>query len=80
MDSYLKDVLDVCLRLLHVMAGIAWIGASLYFIRLDLKLRPPREPKEGVGGEDVVVDGQLVHADEAAIAQEHRRQAAKLPA
>ncbi len=51
MDSYLKDVLDVCLRLLHVMAGIAWIGASLYFIRLDLKLRPPREPKEGVGGE-----------------------------
>jgi uncharacterized membrane protein len=40
MDPYLKDVLDVCLRLLHVTAGIAWIGASFYFVRLDLSLRP----------------------------------------
>ncbi|MGE5689991.1 MAG: urate hydroxylase PuuD [Pseudomonadota bacterium] len=51
MDPYLRDVLDVCLRLLHVVAGIAWIGASFYFIRLDLGLRPPREPTQGVGGE-----------------------------
>jgi uncharacterized membrane protein len=49
--DYLKDVLDVILRLLHVVAGIAWIGASFYFIRLDLGLRPPAEPKEGVAGE-----------------------------
>ena len=40
-----------CLRLLHVIAGIAWIGASFYFIRLDLGLAPPKEPKEGVAGE-----------------------------
>ena len=32
-------------------AGIAWIGASFYFIRLDLGLAPPKEPKEGVAGE-----------------------------
>jgi uncharacterized membrane protein len=51
MDPYLRDVLDVCLRLLHVVAGIAWIGASFYFIRLDLGLRPPRKPKPGVVGE-----------------------------
>lgn len=52
MDAdYLKDVADLVLRLLHVVAGIAWIGASFYFIRLDLGLRPPAEPKEGVGGE-----------------------------
>jgi uncharacterized membrane protein len=54
--DYLKEVADVVLRLLHVVAGIAWIGASFYFIRLDLGLRPPpssdqEEPKEGVGGE-----------------------------
>lgn len=49
--DYLRDLADLALRLLHVVAGIAWIGASFYFIRLDLGLRPPAEPKEGVGGE-----------------------------
>jgi cytosine/adenosine deaminase-related metal-dependent hydrolase len=39
---------------------------------------PHRVDRLVVGGEDVVRDGQLVHADEAAIAEEHRRQAAKL--
>src|SRR3972149_6495174 len=49
MHPYLKDVLDVCLRLLHVIAGIAWIGASFYFVRLDLELRPPKSA-HGAGG------------------------------
>jgi uncharacterized membrane protein len=49
--EYLKELADVILRLLHVVAGIAWIGASFYFIRLDLGLRAPAEPKEGVAGE-----------------------------
>jgi uncharacterized membrane protein len=52
--SYLTDWLDLGLRWLHVVAGIAWIGASFYFIRLDLSLRPPRDPvdaKRGVSGE-----------------------------
>ena len=44
MDAdYLRDVADLCLRFLHVVAGIAWIGASFYFIRLDLGLRPPED-------------------------------------
>jgi uncharacterized membrane protein len=54
MDPYLRDVLDLLFRLLHVVAGIAWIGASFYFIKLDLKLRAPRDPRDeeqGVGGE-----------------------------
>ena len=52
MDAdYLRDVADLVLRFLHVVAGIAWIGASFYFIRLDLGLEPPREQKEGVAGE-----------------------------
>ena len=55
MDAdYLKDVLDAVLRLGHVVAAIAWIGASLYFIRLDLSLRPPkdtRDAEKGVAGE-----------------------------
>ncbi len=52
MDAdYLRDLADLVLRMLHVVAGIAWIGASFYFIRLDLGLAPPKEPKEGVAGE-----------------------------
>lgn len=54
MDPYLRDVLDICLRMLHVIAGIAWIGASFYFVRLDLALRPPKEARDaeaGVAGE-----------------------------
>jgi uncharacterized membrane protein len=53
-DPYLKDVLDVLLRMLHVIAGIAWIGASFYFVRLDLGLRPPKDRGDadaGVAGE-----------------------------
>ena len=54
MDPYLKDVLDVLLRMLHVVAGIAWIGASFYFVRLDLALRAPKRREDanaGVAGE-----------------------------
>ena len=54
MDPYLRDVLDVCIRMLHVVAGIAWIGASFYFVRLDLALRPAKDPADanaGVAGE-----------------------------
>ena len=52
MDAdYLRELADLVLRMLHVVAGIAWIGASFYFIRLDLGLAPPKEPKEGVAGE-----------------------------
>ena len=54
MDPYLRDVLDVLLRMLHVIAGIAWIGASFYFVRLDLALRAPKRREDaeaGVAGE-----------------------------
>jgi uncharacterized membrane protein len=52
--DYLKDLADLVLRMLHVVAGIAWIGASFYFIRLDLGLRPPEDAADterGVAGE-----------------------------
>jgi uncharacterized membrane protein len=52
--DYLREVADLVLRLLHVVAGIAWIGASFYFIRLDLGLRAREDPADterGVAGE-----------------------------
>ena len=54
MDPYLNEWLNVLLRWLHVIAGIAWIGASFYFIQLDLKLRAPRrseDVEQGIAGE-----------------------------
>ena len=50
--DYLRDLADLVLRFLHVVAGVAWIGASFYFIRLDLGLAPPgKDADEGVAGE-----------------------------
>lgn len=54
LDAYLVDWLDLLLRWLHVIAAIAWIGASFYFVLLDQSLRPPVEPADaqaGVAGE-----------------------------
>ena len=77
--DYLRDVADLCLRMLHVVAGIAWIGASFYFIRLDLGLAPPAEPKEGVAGEYWGVHGGSCFTAEGfetacrALGVEHRK-------
>lgn len=50
----LRDWLDLGLRWLHVIAAMAWIGTSFYFVLLDQSLRPPTEETDreaGVGGE-----------------------------
>jgi uncharacterized membrane protein len=54
LDPYLTDWLNLLLRWLHVIASIAWIGASFYFVLLDNSLRPPKRREDagaGVGGE-----------------------------
>ena len=51
---------DLLFRWLHVIAAMAWIGASFYFIALDNHLEPPKDPedsKRGVGGEAWEVHG-----------------------
>jgi uncharacterized membrane protein len=53
-DPYLRDWLDLLLRWLHVIAAIAWIGTSFYFVLLDQSLRAPKnaeDVEDGVGGE-----------------------------
>jgi uncharacterized membrane protein len=45
------------IRWAHVMFGIAWIGASLYFMWLDASLEPPDPPRQGVAGEVWSVHG-----------------------
>jgi uncharacterized membrane protein len=48
---------SLVLRWLHVITGVAWIGASFYFVWLDNNLRPPQPEKEGVKGELWAVHG-----------------------
>ena len=54
MEAYVLEYLNFAIRWLHMIAGIAWIGASLYFVWLDTSLRPPvDQPSKdlGIGGE-----------------------------
>jgi uncharacterized membrane protein len=54
LSDALRDWLDLGLRWLHVIAAMAWIGTSFYFVLLDQSLRPPKDAADrgaGVGGE-----------------------------
>ena len=42
---------NLAIRWLHLIAGIAWIGSSFYFMWLDSHLKPLPEKREGVAGE-----------------------------
>ncbi|MBI4622059.1 MAG: urate hydroxylase PuuD [Verrucomicrobia bacterium] len=61
MDAPLIEFLSLLLRWLHLVAGIAWIGSSFYFIWLDHSLDPPPPgsdaAKKGVAGELWAVHG-----------------------
>jgi uncharacterized membrane protein len=60
MDPYANEWLDLLVRWLHVVAAIAWIGSSFYFIALDNHLRPPADEgdlERGVGGEAWEIHG-----------------------
>ena len=60
LSDYWWNWLGLGFRWLHVIAAMAWIGASFYFIALDNHLEPPKDPddaKRGVGGEAWEVHG-----------------------
>ena len=58
MEAYAIEWLNLLVRWLHVVAGIAWIGSSFYFIWLDNSLRPaPGGGEDGVAGEVWSVHG-----------------------
>lgn len=59
MGAYLFDWLALFFRWFHVIAGIAWIGASFYFVWLDMSLQKPPEwkSKKGISGDLWAVHG-----------------------
>jgi uncharacterized membrane protein len=56
-ELVLTESLSAVLRWLHVIAGIAWIGSSFYFIHLDLSLKPRPGLPPGVKGDEWQVHG-----------------------
>jgi uncharacterized membrane protein len=53
----IADWISLILRWVHVIAGIAWIGSSFYFVALDAGLKQPERQEPGVGGEAWQVHG-----------------------
>lgn len=58
---YGLEWLNLLVRWLHIITGVAWIGASFYFVWLDNSIRPPAPgsdlEKKGVAGELWAVHG-----------------------
>jgi uncharacterized membrane protein len=57
LDPVLTEWASMIARWLHVVAGIAWIGSSFYFIHLDLSLRRHDALGAGVQGDTWQVHG-----------------------
>ena len=51
------EFLDMSVRWLHVIAGIAWIGSSFYFVHLDSSIKKVEGLPKGAGGEAWQVHG-----------------------
>lgn len=58
---YALEWFNLLLRWLHIITGIAWIGASFYFVWLDNTIKPPAPgsdlERKGVSGELWAVHG-----------------------
>ncbi len=57
MTDYLIEAASLLLRWLHLIAAIAWIGESFYFVALDRGLKPAKVPAVGLHGESWSVHG-----------------------
>ena len=59
MEAYILDSLQLILRYFHIVAAIAWIGASFYFVWLDnnLKTPPTWKQEKGIKGDLWAIHG-----------------------
>ncbi len=59
MDPYINEWLNLVLRFAHLITGIAWIGASFYFVWLDnhLETPPSEKAEQGIGGDLWAIHG-----------------------
>lgn len=81
MEVAIVDWAGLLLRWAHVMAGIAWIGTSFYFIWLDASLRPSSDAKEGAAAKDGVAgEAWMVHGGGFYLAEKYTVAPSRMPA
>ena len=69
MTAFAADWLNLLVRWAHLVAGVAWIGTSFYFIALDLSLRRREDAPAGVAGSAWEVHGGgFYHIEKYAVA------------
>ncbi|SEG50656.1 urate hydroxylase PuuD [Marinobacterium lutimaris] len=56
MDPHITEWLNLAVRWVHMITGIAWIGASFYFVWLENHL-DRRNPKDGLSGDLWAIHG-----------------------
>lgn len=66
--AYLAEWANLLLRWLHLIAGMAWIGASFYFMGLDQSLEPAKSGNPLLRGEQWAVHGGGFYRKEKYIA------------
>lgn len=72
MQAYIADWLNLLIRWSHMIAGIGWIGASFYFIALDVSLKKREKMNEGVYGTAWEVHGGgFYHVEKYMVAPKH---------
>ncbi len=49
-ESHVTEWMNLIVRWMHVVFGIAWIGASFYFVFLENSLNRTKDLKEGIAG------------------------------
>jgi uncharacterized membrane protein len=57
MDGVATEWVGLLLRWLHIVAAMAWIGSSFYFMHMDAALKPAPDMPAGKGGEAWEVHG-----------------------
>lgn len=57
METVILEWGQLFLRWLHIITGIAWIGASFYFVWLNNHLRPPEKNTDGIDGDLWAIHG-----------------------
>ena len=69
MTAFAADWLNLLVRWAHLVAGVAWIGTSFYFIALDLSLKRREGAPAGVTGSAWEVHGGgFYHVEKYAVA------------
>ena len=81
MESHLHEWLNLLLRWIHFIVGVAWIGASFYFNWLENNLNRALQ-QSASGGEDEGIAGDLwaIHGGGFYHLKKYKRGPAELPA